>query len=44
MTIDCDDNEAETLARRIPAYLISLGVHEVKIVDIEKLHLEGSKD
>lgn len=44
MSIDCDDNEAETLAKRIPAYLISLGVVDVKIVDIERLHLEGSKD
>ena len=44
MSIDCDDGEAETLAKRIPAYLISLGVVDVKIVDIERLHLEGSKD
>jgi hypothetical protein len=44
MSIDCDDKEAETLAKRIPAYLISLGVIDVKIVEIEKLRLEGSRD
>ena len=44
MSIDCEDKDAETLAKRIPAYLISLGVVDVKIADIERLHLEGSKD
>ena len=43
MSIDCADKEAETLAKRVPAYLISLGVIDVKVVDIENLHLEGSK-
>jgi hypothetical protein len=44
MTIDCDDNEAETYAKRITAYLISLRVGDVKIVNIEMLDIEGSKD
>ena len=44
MSIDCDDQEADVLAKRIPAYLVSLGVVHVKIVDVERLHLEGSND
>jgi hypothetical protein len=44
MFFDCDDKEAETLAKRVPSYLVSLGVIDVKIVDIERLHLEGSND
>jgi hypothetical protein len=43
MSIDCDDKEAETLAKRVPAYLISLGVIDVKVVEIESLQLEGSR-
>jgi hypothetical protein len=44
MAIDCDDKEAEVLVKRVPAYLISLGVIDVGIVRIEDLRLEGSKD
>jgi hypothetical protein len=38
MWIDCDDKDAEVLARRIPTYLTSLGAmnaHVVKIDDIQ---------
>lgn len=42
LSIDCDDKEAQTLARRIPAYLASLGVIDVKVVQIDDLRLDGS--
>jgi hypothetical protein len=44
MSIDCDDKDAEKLTKRVPAYLISLGVLDVKVIHIESLRLEGSKD
>jgi hypothetical protein len=43
MWIDCDDKEADVLAKRVPAYLTSLGVLSVEVVQIEDLRLEGSK-
>jgi len=43
ISIDCDDREAEKLVKRVPAYLISLGVIEVQVLAIESLRLEGSK-
>jgi hypothetical protein len=41
--IDCDDKEAEVLAKRVPAYLTSLGALNVEVVKIEDLQLHGSK-
>ncbi len=43
MYIDCDDKEAEILAKRVPAYLTSLGAFRVEIVKVEDLQLQGSK-
>jgi hypothetical protein len=44
MWIDCDDKEAEVLAKRVPAYLASLGAVNVEVVQIADLQLQGSKE
>jgi hypothetical protein len=41
--IDCDDKDAEVLAKRVPAYLSSLVALNVHVVKIDDLRLEGSK-
>jgi hypothetical protein len=37
MWIDCDDKDAEVVARRILTYLTSLGALNVEVVKIENL-------
>ena len=37
MWVDCDDKEAELMARRIPTYLASLGAINVQVVNIEDM-------
>jgi hypothetical protein len=43
ITVDCDDKEAEVLARRVLAYLSSLGALNVQLLKIDDLQLQGSK-
>ena len=37
MWVDCDDREAEVLARRMLAYLASIGAINVQVVKIEDM-------